>query len=989
MPPPLPVPSKAAIHALRGLALGTSCAIGVIVEDRRRRISTLRTAIANKKKLKASRQYHGARESVASQLDLDDAVPLRHDDLHERDQTETPRDPDGYPRVLLPRSTSSRKTTADAEYTQSPECQALNDGLEKQGRQAEHATQQSPVSYTLEPVALVREEQLSHTAPRIPSNRKFLVNNSANWGPESARTSRLRPKSFDPASLTRSIDEILSNHDEEKFDLALAKFFSAPQTRYMLQQVGDAWLDISARLSKECQARGRWEDAARVLDRVLDGGPLNESWYYAHDPFPIIESYLPPVGSEDQCTGDAFSKASRLFLATFTKAPQSNQLEVERLGKRLLSAALALRQFRSVSGIYWRVLTQLDDCSNFSAWVIKALSEYHDYKNVVKIFLLNFSKITPNDTLFNETLDRVVYAVEAMKGLKAAQVLRAYARMGNAGDASLRTRWIMKILQAHWHRHQDFSQSKALFDEAKTLGLLDRIGHPQGVYRVMVELALRADEHLIAKSYYDEVLQMYPELASDIPLQGYFALAKAKAGDWEGVYDDFTEMKSHRHRPYIDFVETLQEEYDSAFIMVLKVFAQGHPVSEIREFVTRYTRDLDVGLHRYVVTLVANKYGECHDMPGLISWLEYCSEAGFALDPSFCNAMLYNCRARWKLSFEQLKSLISNMRQLNPDATDDSTERLLSQASIAGSSKTHLSFKARQAHHKAVSVNKLAYMGRSTNNRDVYEAMNQEIGCGKHMAAVTIYKRAMRFGMPFCSYCFRLAVTAALELPGNGTSTAFHLIHNAHGQGQDVSSAVSAFIRTQMDRFRGGTTAVMQHIQAMISRFEALHIIIDAAVLTHTALVCIKFGQHARAISLCRLAMERSGSATPCFSRQAFRVLLMAYSQTLDAPGLEDLLAALRACDFAHEKKTLLELRTTLRKVQSLKKSPAAAAAAQILRSALDDLRLLRAQRQREGNTISQEALRIVGDAVAQMTEGRPRGGARDAGPAGWMVCAT
>src|SRR5262245_43240543 len=69
MSPPLPVPSKAAIRALRGLALGTSCAIGVIVEDRSRRITTLRTAINNKEKIKAARQYHGALEHVPLQLE--------------------------------------------------------------------------------------------------------------------------------------------------------------------------------------------------------------------------------------------------------------------------------------------------------------------------------------------------------------------------------------------------------------------------------------------------------------------------------------------------------------------------------------------------------------------------------------------------------------------------------------------------------------------------------------------------------------------------------------------------------------------------------------------------------------------------------------------------------------------------------------------------------------------------------------------------------
>ncbi|EMR62822.1 hypothetical protein UCREL1_10240 [Eutypa lata UCREL1] len=872
MPPPLPVPSKAAIHALRGLALGTSCAIGVIVEDRRRRISTLRTAISNKEKLKGSRHYHGTLEYGTLPLDTDDAVLLNSNDLQWRERAGN-----------------------------------LDD----------------------------RDE---------------------------------------------SISKILSTQDEERLDRALAKFFTSPETSYMLEHVGDAWLEISARLSKECQMQRRWEDAGKVLGHVLRCGRIEESWYYAHDPIPIIESYLPPESSNIQCSLDAFSKALRLFLATFTEKPEINRPEVEHIGRRLLGEALALKQFSRIDSIYWRVLVQLDDGSHFTAWVIKALSEHYDYKNVVKYFLLNFSKMSPNNTLFNETVDRVVYAVETMQGLKAALVFRAYARMVNVGDGSLRTRWIMRLLQAHWQRHRKFSRSKELFDEARTLGLLNRVAHPQGIYRVMVEIAIRADELAVANSYYDELVQLYPEMASDIPLKGYFAVARAKAGDWDGVYEDFMEMQPNRRRQ--------QEEYNEAFIMVLKVFVEDHPVAEVRDFVTRYTRDLHVGMHRYMVTLVANKYGQCHDMSGFLAWLEYCDQAGFSLDPVFCNAVLHNCRTRWKFGFDQLKHLVSKMRQLNSSATDDTTERILSQAArAAGGTKMG----SRRIHRKAISISKPALVGRSTNNRDVYEAMNQDIGCGKHTAAISIYRRAMRFGMPFCSHCFRLAVTAALELPGrSGPGPAFGLIHNAYEQGQDVSSAVSVFIRVHMDRFRAGTSDVLQHIQNLIARFEALHIVIDPAVLTHAALVCIKLGQHGKAISLCHLAMKRSGNGggggggdgggmvgegggNPCFSRQSFRALLLAYTQTLDVDGLEYLLAALfEQSDFSFERKTLLALRSALKEVRTYRRDPAAVAVEDLVRRAVAEVKALRVEKMEEGRVISQETLRIMGDALADFQGAAP-----------------
>ncbi len=992
MSPPLPIPSKAAIHTLRGLALGTSCAIGVIVEHRRRRISILKTAVANKEKLKASRHYHGALEYGTLPVDADNAILFNSNDLQWHQQSEKHDDHDEYPRASPPRWKKSTKTpeTSDsrnADKIQISETPDLENVSDTQEQPTEPLIQQAQITSPQMPGGPPKKEP-PHTEPKIARVIRPPKYNTETWGPKLTSPSKYSPKPINPVSLASSIQEILSSHDEERLDRALAKFFTCPETSYMLQQCGDAWLDVTSRLSKECQAQSRWEDAHRVLSRVLEGSPIDESWYYAHDPIPIIESCLPPATSEFKCSAGAFSKALPLFMAAFTKKPESNVPDVERIGKRLIMEAVNLGRLASIHSIFWRVLGLMDDGCSFTSWVIKTLSDFHDYKNVVKYFLLNFSKMNPrSDALFNETLNCVVGAVEAMQGMKASQVFRAYARMSTAGDGSLRTRWIMRLLQAHWNRHQDYSQTKALFDEAKTLGLLHRVAHPQGVYRVMVELAIKADEQAMAEFYYDEVLQTCPWLHSDIPLKGYFAVAKAKAGDWDGVYNDFTKMQARRHLQ--------QEEYNDAFIAILKIFAEDHPVAEVRDFVARYVDDLGVGMHRYMVTLVANKYGQCRDITGFLSWLDYCNKAGFSLDPVFCNAVLHNCRTQWKFHFEQLRQLVSTIRRLNPGATDDSTKRILSQSSRSStpmvSPNVSLSSKGKPVRIKTISMNKLAYVGRSMNKRDVYEAMNQEIGSGKHIVAVTIYKRAMRFGMPFCSHCFRLAVTASLELPGHGTGLAFHLIHNAHEQGHDVTFAVSTFIRTQMDQFRGSPVDVIQHMQNLISRFEALRVVIDPAALTHAALVCIKLGHHDKALSLCRVAMERSGAPdNPCFSRQCFRALLKVYTQTLDLNGLEELLTALLAnhdgngsgvggsgngsgvggsghggCDFSFEKKTLLTLRMTIKAVQSYRQDPATIAMLDLLQRGIDEVRRIRVEKQQEGKVIAQETLRIMGDALA------------------------
>ncbi|KAK1720825.1 hypothetical protein BDP67DRAFT_379223, partial [Colletotrichum lupini] len=57
MSAPAPVPSKAAIHALRGLLFGTSCSLVLLAEERRQRIKIARSAVENGRRLKSLKRY--------------------------------------------------------------------------------------------------------------------------------------------------------------------------------------------------------------------------------------------------------------------------------------------------------------------------------------------------------------------------------------------------------------------------------------------------------------------------------------------------------------------------------------------------------------------------------------------------------------------------------------------------------------------------------------------------------------------------------------------------------------------------------------------------------------------------------------------------------------------------------------------------------------------------------------------------------------------
>ncbi|KAI1779775.1 hypothetical protein F4818DRAFT_400548 [Hypoxylon cercidicola] len=947
MPPSLPVPSKAAIHALRGIALGTSCAIGAIVEDRRRRISTLKTAISNKEKLKSAKQYHGTANPVA--LHLDEAI-LAGDEVHWYQWDERSRTSGDYPmvkRVQRRNSTHYASRGARGTIPLEPEDMSESSSSSTTAGAQLSSPQHTQRTAVPSPNGLFRP-------PTFPQTRTDSAVTNALESLQTGKTTIAKQRSRKAGPLADIVTRILTSKDEERLDRALKKFFELSQTHCSLKQFDDEWIALSAQLSKECQEKGRWEDASKVLSTTASAGPLDEHQFYAHEPIPIIEFWLRQVDENGRCPPEAITTASRLFLTTFKEKPHMKNADLERIGRKLFALNILLdRSSLSVAHkIYWRVVGLFENPVEFIGWAIQGLYRYEDYKNVVKYFLLNFSKMSPDPECYNKTVDCVISAVEDMKGWKASQTLRALERMKRPLTGLLRSRWLMRLLQAHWSHSQDFLGVVALFDEISSMGLLDKVSHPMGIYRVMVELSLKAGEDDRARSYYNVLIQKYPDMSGDVALKGYIALALAKAGDWDSVFDAFTEMRALRLGQ--------EKEYGNTFIMVLKVFAETHPASEVRDFVSKYTNVLGVHMHRYMVTIVANKYGECHDVSGFMSWIMYCCRAGFALDSSLVNAVLHNCSTKWELSYPELQQVFLKIQELDPNLINDVTHRIMSRSALTAG-------RGRPSHgplSRTIAVNKLAYVGRTTNRRDVYEAMNQVMHIGRPATVISIYKRALNFGMPFCRYCLRLAVLAALKNPNSGSNTAIALIHTAYEQGDDVSLAVSAFIRFQFNNIQASADEALLLMRNLIAQFEAMHIIIDTAVLTQMAIVCTRVGYFDRAIALCNLAAQRGGHANVCFSRQSIKAMLLAYSAQSDLEGMKKLIDDILVSKYSADRSVMLYLKSNRRTVQKYHPSATRDALLDTIEYGLETVGTGRAKDREDGKMISQETLRIMQEAI-------------------------
>ncbi|KAI0970348.1 hypothetical protein F4678DRAFT_436523 [Xylaria arbuscula] len=941
MSPPLPLPSKAAVRALRSLALGTSCAIGAIVEDRRRRISTLQTAVSNKQKLQTSRKYHnGGFEQIelVSWLVDDAALCTPNMQWHETEG--------GGPR---------KHRNADPSEPEND----IFDDIESQDpfrggirHVREQIPQLSPSRSSLPlPTTPQRSPNIAiqglRTSPVSQSPSDSLINQAADFSQLGPSAELHKPHN----ALILAAEDLLASKDEDALDKVVQIFLSnGPEVLSGPRR--ESWLELSLRLFRKCRASGRWQDASKILTTVIESGPLDEVQYFAYDPLPIIKSHLRRPDSNTHCSIESVTSAARLYLAKLKNKREGCGTSMETTGRLLMIEALSLKRCTLARHIYWRTLGWASSPGTFASSAIRTFFRHGDHKAVLKIFLLHYSPMKHGIEFWEPTLDMVVQSVEAMKGSHANAVLRALAQIEVPEGGKLHSRWIMQMLRADWARHKDMSNMKETFEETVSLGLLDRIGHPEGAYRTLVEIAVKAGDAETAHLYADKVVHDYPDMKNDIALK--LSVLKAEAGDWDGVRATFERVqRSELAEP---------AAYENAFILVLKVFAKSHSADETRDFSMLFVREIGVKFHPYMVTLVAKKYGDARDMKGFVAWATLCSQEGFALDAGICNSVLYNCSAKWKVPFSELRTIHAKLVALNPHCSDAVTQRILSQAAQRiGNGFVHT------RPGKMITVNKMAYLGRSTNNWDIFEAMNQELMHNKPTAAALIYKRAIQFGMPFCRHCLRLAVLASLEAKDFGAGHALSLIQAAHAQGHDVGSAVSTFMKRQIDALHGSPEELVIYMRNLISRFESSKIAISPAVLTHMAIVCVKIGQHEKAISLCLLARDRSGSSHLCFSPQGFTALATAYSQLLDVDGMNALVDSMCESEYSADKALLLHLKSIRRLIKKKDSGDARTALLEVLERGIGHLTDTRAKARIQGRLISQETLKIIGDALTDL----------------------
>lgn len=920
----LPVPSKAALTALRGLVVGTSCTLALIAEDRRRKIDNAVRVIENGARIKSAKGYRPGGAALA--------VAIEEDALWDSGLGSIPRVALALqPRTLqhntrgIPSDPSRERKNHGGGLHRADEVDKMMEapGIELANDEIPIASEQSGTSSTdnpSPPAQLARSSRLVRPPKPAPIRPLPELTTSRQTGPSWLWNNLEVIQSYSfPTSdeIVAMVQRACGTKEPHQIATALRTVFEAMDHRVAPDNLNRPWIEATAWLCRTCQEEGRLDDAATLLYRIVCRGPMEESAYLSHEPFTLIESLLARAELNKE-TRDSYTtgidNAVNLFVPKFIERPTGTNPQVFNLGRRLLELCFSADRLQRIFGIYRRCnLIPGEDSNDLTVWFLTKLYEKQDYTSVVKIFISTFPQSSPTEASVHALGDLVVDCVELAHNHRPEEVLKTlHSVCTSLGNTKLSPKWVMKLLTSHWKKHGNFGEIEALFEGLQTPRLKDSVFRSENIYRIMVELALEAGEEAKADSYFELAVSHKRALATDVRLLGVFARFHAADGDWEAVRADFEAM-NQRGKPS-------DGAYGRIFVPVLKAYAETHTVRETEEFLKFYTDEFGVPLCSYTVTLMAKQYAAIRDVSSLIEWLDYCSRAKFPVDAAFTNSILVRCRRQWKLPFRELRTLFRKIRALNPGFVDKHTAQVMADAACSDSKYGGKAAKGRLLSLR-VDPNQLAVTGRNPQDEDVVLAMKGALSSDLPRRAVWIYKRAVHLNTPFSQHTLRLAVQAHLTSAPNDYEGAYELIRAAQSKGEDVNPIINYLLAQQLSNLTSSITNPSEAdatIQRTLAQYRRAGIQLTEVSLHRAATACLAAGHFRIAISYALKAADVRGGPSggqPCFNLQNFKILLAAYAALVDVSGLRDTVDRALAHHYREDSACRLALKHACRQV--------------------------------------------------------------------------
>ncbi|KAK0619808.1 hypothetical protein B0T14DRAFT_519924 [Immersiella caudata] len=952
---PLPVPRKVALTAVRGLLVGTSCTLALVAEDRRRKINNAIRVIENGEKIKSARSYHGSSETGSSTpkgkedrvpLDPFETVLLKYgvspgdEGRKERKSKKKSLDTGADEAVSGP-GARRRETPSEAHETGAPAANAAAAPLEGNGIPLElperghrphtdrretgllddprlkSLTEPAEMSTTRrkEPSAkralfeASRESSKSHL---ISSRSSPLVTKRLGWIGHARTTRRLAEdatgssRQLGRAPCPEMLKSVAARTSTEVLAMVqTACRTSCPHPPRVAEAVQglisicegqrpledpDEWVQTSVLLCRTCQDLGLVAEAETVYRAIQGKVMLSPEDNLAHNPFSLINSFIELANrsSRRETRGAYLDTAIGIYTTPLTSKPSPGNKEASDTGVALVEALFRINYVWRVCDVFTRCVeyAEVGHHHKLANRFMSQLLDRGEYKKAINFFIARHQQFR----LEGVVLDRTVQAVQQAHGYRPSDALRCLVK-ACSGVCNLRLDWIAKLLQADWDRFHEFDRIEELFKSHLAPDLEQITKSPERVYRLMIEMALMADDVGKARAYLITAAARNAEVLTDPLWLGLFAKHAAKEDNWEAVRKLFEEMDAS--------TAERSESLATMFVPVLKLYAKRHQLDDTERFVDLYTNRLNVPLCPYTVTLMMSQYAAARDTDRIIEWLERYRATDFK-NATLSNAVLDACR-KMKMPFRDIRTIYRKLQAIDPHFADEHTEKMMAEAALWGTSLNGNVGAGRRARGRVLSMRlrltntskSLACKGRPVAEHNLVLAMKDAMVIGGHAKALWIYKRALLNGMRPSGRVLRLAVRAELNMPNREDRSVRiqELLRRAKLQGQDVHYVTNQVIALSLKEISSleSKQKICSEVRATIEHFEGVGIVLSDAVFNWAAHACMKAGRFAEAIYYAHRAVGCIGlNAKPCYNIHNFKMLLMCYVELLDVEKIRD-----------------------------------------------------------------------------------------------------
>lgn len=1003
MPATLPVPSKGALRALRNLALGTSCTVaagaGLLTEDRRRRIHSAKQVYENAQKLKSFKSSKGYHSSAA--IESFEEQASRH----------------GEDAFWLPSNVAKSRSARELESEHE---------VESNGDHVEEAHSPQSKSATSRYLPLVPEPYIGHLGrgglwtgqkleqavqrPAKIIDRPLEVQNSARREnveiitvprpavPTTSTTLRELTE-HDQCALASSIQQALeADQNGEGLNSALSLYTEYFNTIVRPKTVGVGKQRMNEPLSKISNelilriwgATGPKKDKCLQIERLLvfmsQYGTFDES---------IIPSdvrgstmlemlkrvRLTPPGQTIVDEGLLDEVAEIYFMDVTRSHDGPDELSVFRAGESLCQQSVAVGRFKLTRKVFTRMERGRGDRPPRSAhYLIEANYALDRYNQVFRDFMFFYPQITTKQQPFYKIGNMVLDSLLRLDNVEGAKrFLSSATEMAKTQNLTTSTSWFLRTLGHEYRQHNDMQRTRDTFDVIAPL--ITSSGHPQALYAAIIQFCVESGLPSRAETYYQQLVNIYPEHAKDAQIFGHLLLSKAMQSDWEGVRQGLRTIDAHNASRSSEE----QERLASTFLPVLKLYAKTHDVGDIEKFLSQAFNDCKIPISNHIFNFMVSVYGKSKQLDHLTRWVEFSISAGCKIDAATVNSFLTMLAKSWGGNFREVKRLHHRIRKLSAVAggklVNGETTSIIEKLALQNGGTINRSQNNTSSVRKLKSQHAVATKT-SSRTEQIERDMLRKFHDGEYESVSLTYNTAQNDRVILTSNMVKMAVKALLAQDKNDIAGAQRLIQDAQKRGQKVDDSIGVMMLSWMKSLNCevlDSEELAECLRDEIVTMMNSGIIVAQATIRHAIHLLVQRGSYSLALQFWQDISRHPNQAAARIDIVTLTSLLQIYVKLSHIDGVRWSMKMLTENKLQPDDKFHDVLRNAIAEHRSKTRMGIAIESGfhDYLPQAFKDVDTIRLKNRKEKDNMKAQALRVIQTAIEKkavvgQTVGRP-----------------